>query len=51
MANFVNESLSRVSADGTCKKIFSKWFGPKTKYALPDPKRAQEIPAQFPVRR
>ena len=49
--NFVNESLSRVSADGTYKKIFSKWFGPKTKYALPDPKRAQEIPAQFPVRR
>ncbi|GAA4009725.1 ABC transporter substrate-binding protein [Deinococcus rubellus] len=49
--NFVNESLSRVSADGTYKKIFSKWFGPKTKYSLPDPKRSQEIPAQFPVRR
>ncbi len=49
--NFVNESLSRAGADGTYKKIFSKWFGSKTKYALPDPKRAQEIPAQFPVRR
>ncbi|CAM3679300.1 ABC-type transporter, periplasmic subunit family 3 [Deinococcus saxicola] len=49
--NFVNETLSRVGADGTYRKVFAKWFGPKTKYSLPDPKRSQDIPAQFPVRR
>ncbi len=49
--NFVNESLSRMNTDGTYKKIFAKWFGSKAKYALPDPKRSQEIPAVFPVRR
>lgn len=49
--NFVNESLSRMASDGTYRKIFTKWFGAKTKYALPDAKKLQEIPAQFPVRR
>lgn len=49
--NFVNESLSRMGSDGTYRKIFTKWFGAKTKYALPDAKKLQEIPAQFPVRR
>lgn len=49
--NFVNESLTRMGADGTYKKIFNKWFGRSTKYYLPDPKRDQDIPFQFPVRR
>ena len=49
--NFVNESLTRMSDDGTYRKIFNKWFGPKTKYALPDAKRSESIPPQFPVRR
>ncbi|WP_420593494.1 ABC transporter substrate-binding protein [Deinococcus sp.] len=49
--NFVNETLTRTADDGTYRKIFAKWFGPKTKYALPDPKRSEAIPPQFPVRR
>ncbi|SMB93057.1 ABC transporter substrate-binding protein [Deinococcus hopiensis] len=49
--NFVNESLTRMATDGTYAKIFRKWFGPKTKYSLPDPKRTTTVPEQFPVRR
>lgn len=49
--NFVNESLTRMGDDGTYRKIFTKWFGKSTKYYLPDPKRSQELPASFPVRR
>ena len=49
--NFVNESLTRMADDGTYRKIFAKYFGKGTKYALPDPKRSQLIPPSFPVRR
>ena len=49
--NFVNETLSRVGTDGTYKRIFNKWFGRGTKYALTDPKSLISVPAQYPVRR
>ncbi len=49
--NFVNETLSRAGSDGTYKKIFAKWFGNGTKYALTDPKDKITVPAQYPVRR
>lgn len=49
--NFVNETLSRISTDGTYKKIFKKWFGKDSKYSLPDPKTTEPIPPTFPVRR
>lgn len=49
--NFVNESLSRMAADGTYRKITTKWFGPKSKYDLPGLKATTSVPAVFPVRR
>jgi len=49
--NFINETLSRAGQDGSYKKIFAKWFGRGTKYALTDPKTQIPVPAQYPVRR
>lgn len=49
--NFINESLSRMSADGTYRRIMTKWFGQDSDYSMSGLKTAVTLPQIFPVRR